>query len=156
MNVDSGQDHATTVFRVVMRPNHFKGGQDTPISVQSNRTGGTRGVRLSLTSESSPIHRRFTMGQPAARVGDMTVTGDPITGPGVATVMIGSMPASVIGDAVSGAVCVGAITVASTTVLIGGRPAARLGDTVVGVNATSGAPLSTTVGPPCCTTVMIG
>ncbi|UCD18640.1 MAG: PAAR domain-containing protein, partial [Candidatus Zixiibacteriota bacterium] len=56
---------------------------------------------------------------PAARVGDMTVTGDPITGPGVPTVLIGNMPASVVGDLVSGAACVGAISMGSTTVLIG-------------------------------------
>jgi uncharacterized Zn-binding protein involved in type VI secretion len=86
----------------------------------------------------------------------MTVTGDPITGPGVATVMIGSMPASVMGDAVSGAVCIGAVTVASTTVMIQGRPATRVGDTVVGVHAVTGVPVTTAVAPPGCPTVMIG
>lgn len=96
------------------------------------------------------------MGQPVARVGDMTVTGDPILGPGVATVLIGGQPAAVIGDSVAGATCTGAITVCTSTVLIGGRPAARLGDSVVGVNTTSGVPLSTTVGPPCCVTVLFG
>ena len=91
---------------------------------------------------------------PAARVGDMTVTGDPITGPGVPTVLIGYMPASVLGDLVSGAVCVGAITMGSPTIMIGGRPAARLTSQVTGVNAVSGAPLTTAVGPPCCPTVL--
>ena len=86
----------------------------------------------------------------------MTVTGDPITGPGVATVLIGGMPASVIGDVVSGATLVGAVTVCTSTVLIGGRPAAVLGDTCAGVNAVSGVPLSSTIGPPCCPTVMFG
>ncbi|RMH13510.1 MAG: PaaR repeat-containing protein, partial [Planctomycetota bacterium] len=37
------------------------------------------------------------MGTPAARVGDMTMSGDPITGPGVPTVLIGGQPASVSG-----------------------------------------------------------
>ena len=84
---------------------------------------------------------------PAARVGDMTVTGDAITGPGVPTVLICGMPASVIGDLVSGNVCVGAITMGSPTVLIGGRPAARTTSQVTGVNPYSGVPVTTAVGP---------
>jgi len=54
--------------------------------------------------------------------------GGPITGPGVPTVMIGSLPAAVVGDLV---VCVGppdSIVKGSATVMIGGRPAARQGD----------------------------
>ena len=35
---------------------------------------------------------------PAARVGDMTAHPGVITGPGVATVLIGGMPAAVVGD----------------------------------------------------------
>jgi uncharacterized Zn-binding protein involved in type VI secretion len=76
---------------------------------------------------------------PAARITDMHVcplvppllpphVGGPITGPGVPTVLIGGMPASVATDL---CVCVGppdVIVKGSTTVLIGGRPAARLGD----------------------------
>ena len=93
---------------------------------------------------------------PAARVGDIAVTGDAITGPGVATVMIGGMPASVVGDLVSGAACVGAISMGSMTVLIGGRPAARVTSQVTGANPASGVPVTTAVGPPCCPTVMIG
>jgi uncharacterized Zn-binding protein involved in type VI secretion len=93
---------------------------------------------------------------PAARVGDMTVTGDPITGPGVPTVLIGGMPASVVGDVVSGAVCIGAISMGSMTVMIGGRPAARVTAQVTGANAVSGAPVTTAVAPPCCPTVLIG
>ena len=96
------------------------------------------------------------MGMPAARVGDLTVTGDPITGPGVATVLIGNMPASVIGDLVAGPVCTGANTVCVSTVLIQGRPAARAGDSVVGVNTTSGVPLTTAIAPPCCPTALLG
>ena len=55
-------------------------------------------------------------------------TGGPVTGPGVSTVLIGGMPAAVIGDM---ATCVGppdAIVKGSGTVLIGGRPSARVGD----------------------------
>ncbi|MDW7693774.1 PAAR domain-containing protein [Flammeovirgaceae bacterium SG7u.111] len=54
--------------------------------------------------------------------------GGPITGPGVPTVLIGGMPAAVLGDM---AVCVGppdTIVMGSGTVMIGGKPAARMGD----------------------------
>lgn len=92
---------------------------------------------------------------PAARVGDMTVTGDPITGPGVPNVLICNLPAAVMGDLVSGTVCVGAITMGSPTVLIGGRPAARLTSQVTGVNPITGVPVTTAVGPPGAPTVLI-
>jgi uncharacterized Zn-binding protein involved in type VI secretion len=81
------------------------------------------------------------MGKPAARVGDLHVcpmvtpglppvphVGGPIVGPGCATVLIGGMPAAVMGDTCT---CVGppdAIILGSTGVLIGGKPAARMGD----------------------------
>lgn len=54
--------------------------------------------------------------------------GGPVAGPGVPTVLIGGMPAAVVGDIV---VCVGppdTIAQGSATVMIGGKPAARLGD----------------------------
>ncbi len=54
--------------------------------------------------------------------------GGPIAGPGVPTVLIGSLPAAVLGDS---CVCVGppsTIIKGSATVLIGGKPAARMGD----------------------------
>jgi uncharacterized Zn-binding protein involved in type VI secretion len=57
--------------------------------------------------------------------------GGPICGPCVSTVLIGGMPAAVVGDA---CVCVGppdAIAKGSSTVRIGGRPAARVGDMTV-------------------------
>ena len=82
---------------------------------------------------------------PAARVGDMTATGDVITGPGAATVMIENMPAACMGDMVSGAACTGSITVGSPTVIIMGRPAARVTSTVVGVNPATGVPVTTAV-----------
>jgi len=78
---------------------------------------------------------------PAARVTDLHTcpmvtpalppvphVGGPIVGPGVPTVLIGNLPAAVVGDL---AICVGppdSIAMGSTTVQIGGKPAARLGD----------------------------
>ena len=55
--------------------------------------------------------------------------GGPITGPGVPTVLIGKLPAAVLGDA---AVCVGppdTMIKGSTSVMIGKKPALRVGDT---------------------------
>jgi uncharacterized Zn-binding protein involved in type VI secretion len=54
--------------------------------------------------------------------------GGPIVGPSVPTVLIGNLPAAVLGDS---CVCVGppdSIIKGSSTVLIGGKPAARMGD----------------------------
>lgn len=78
------------------------------------------------------------MGKPAARIGDNHVcpmvtgtvphVGGPITGPGVPTVLIGGMPAAVMGDM---CVCAGppdTIVLGSSGVFIGGKPAARMGD----------------------------
>ena len=79
---------------------------------------------------------------PAARVTDLHVcpmqtpafpapiphVGGPVVGPGVPTVLIGKLPAAVMGDP---CVCAGppdSIVGGSATVLIGGRPAARMGD----------------------------
>ncbi len=78
---------------------------------------------------------------PAARITDMHTcpmqtpglppiphVGGPIAGPCVPTVLIGNLPAAVVGD---NAVCVGppdTIVKGSATVMIGGKPAARIGD----------------------------
>lgn len=86
------------------------------------------------------------MGFPAARLGDTTVTGDAITGPGVPTVLIGGQPASVMGDMVAGGACVGSITKGSATVMIMGKPAAQVTSTVSGSNPATGVPVSTAVG----------
>lgn len=54
--------------------------------------------------------------------------GGPIIGPGVPTVLIGKLPAAVMGDM---ATCIGppdSIIKGSATVMIGGKPAARVGD----------------------------
>jgi uncharacterized Zn-binding protein involved in type VI secretion len=79
---------------------------------------------------------------PAARVTDMHTcmqiqagvppiphVGGPILGPGAATVMIGNLPASVMGD---NCLCVGppdSCVKGSATVMICGKPAVRMGDT---------------------------
>jgi uncharacterized Zn-binding protein involved in type VI secretion len=90
---------------------------------------------------------------PAARVGDTTTHGGTIVGPGVATVLIGSMPAAVATDQ---HVCslppnthqptAGPFPMGSATVLIGSKPALRTSDAAAcGAMAAAGAP-----------TVMIG
>lgn len=74
----------------------------------------------------------------AARVNDFHIcpmvtgtvphVGGPIVGPGAANVLIGGLPAAVVGDS---ATCTGppdSIVAGSATVLIGGKPAARMGD----------------------------
>lgn len=89
----------------------------------------------------------------AARVTDTTTHGGTIVGPGVATVMIGGMPAAVATDnhvcvipANTGHLTASVFPSGSTTVLIGGLPALRTSDTCLcGAGAAVGAP-----------TVMIG
>ena len=81
------------------------------------------------------------MGQPAARLTDMHTcpmqtpglppiphVGGPVIGPCAPTVLIGGLPAAVVGDNL---VCVGPPATpvkGSSTVMINSRPAARLGD----------------------------
>lgn len=94
---------------------------------------------------------------PAARISDMHVcpmvsgktrhVGGPLSSPAVPTVLIGGLPASVVGDL---AICNGPVdTLAkgSTSVLIGGKPAVRVGDTTAHGGVVTG---------PGCTTVLIG
>ena len=79
------------------------------------------------------------MGKPAARLTDLHVcpmvtgvaphVGGPVAGPGVPTVLIGGMPAAVMGDTCTCAGPPDSILMGSATVMIGGKPAARLGDT---------------------------
>ena len=73
--------------------------------------------------------------------------GGPILGPGVPQVIVGGLPAAVVGDA---CVCFGppdTIVKGSTTVIIAGKPAARVGD----MTAHGGVVL-----PPGCPTVIVG
>lgn len=72
---------------------------------------------------------------PAARILDPSGHPGVITGPGVPTVLIGGLPAAVVGDThtcsfppPAGPHPPTPIVKGSFTVLIGGRPAARLGD----------------------------
>jgi uncharacterized Zn-binding protein involved in type VI secretion len=55
--------------------------------------------------------------------------GGPIVGPGSPTVLIGKMPAAVLGDSLVFVVTPDSIVKGSATVMIGGKPAARMGDT---------------------------
>lgn len=84
----------------------------------------------------------------AARIGDKTSHGGTITGPGEPTVLIGGMPAAVLGD---NHVCslppnihqptVSPFIEGSATVFIGGKPALRVGDSCVcGASANVGEP----------------
>jgi uncharacterized Zn-binding protein involved in type VI secretion len=90
---------------------------------------------------------------PAARVGDLTGHPGVITGPGCPTVLIGGMPASIMGDLHA---CSfppppphppTPLAPGCPTVLIGGMPAIRVGDM-----SGCGAPIL----PPGCPTVLIG
>jgi uncharacterized Zn-binding protein involved in type VI secretion len=83
----------------------------------------------------------------AARVGDTSNHGGTLAGPGVATVLIGGLPASVAGDM---HVCplgssshppVSSFPVGSSSVQIGGRPVLRTSDACLcGAMAAVGAP----------------
>jgi uncharacterized Zn-binding protein involved in type VI secretion len=93
----------------------------------------------------------------AARVGDRTLHGGTITGPGCPTVLIGGMPAACAGDA---QLCPasdgpkphvgGPVSAGCASVLIGGRAAARVGDPTQ-----CGGPPGA-IAPPGCLTVLIG
>lgn len=72
---------------------------------------------------------------PAARVGDPTAHPGVIAGPGTPVVLIGGMPAAVVGDLHTCALPPTAgphpptpFPMGSVTVFIGGRPALRMGD----------------------------
>lgn len=90
---------------------------------------------------------------PAARVGDLTLHGGTVTGPGVATVLIGGKPAAVAGDLhvcalppVGHQPTASPFPMGSATVMISGRPAIRTTDP-------AGCGAMVAVGEP---TVMIG
>ena len=84
------------------------------------------------------------MGQPAARLGDLTSHGTPLgPGPGCPTVMIAGQSAWRATSDVHACPLVdgvkphvgGVVAVGSVTVMIGGLPAARQGDQIVEVGA---------------------
>lgn len=79
---------------------------------------------------------------PASRITDMHTcpmqtpgippiphVGGPVIGPGIPTVLIGGLPAAVLGDNCTCAGPTDSIVKGSSTVMIGGKPAARIGDT---------------------------
>lgn len=67
--------------------------------------------------------------------------GGPVIGPGVATVLIGGMPAAVVGDSASCSGPPDTIVAGSATVTIAGKPAARMDDsTAHGGSIAAGAP----------------
>ena len=75
-----------------------------------------------------PAARMTDMHTCPAATGPVPHVGGPIIGPGCPTVLIGGMPAAVVGDSCT---CTGppaTIVKGSATVLIGGKPAARMGD----------------------------
>jgi uncharacterized Zn-binding protein involved in type VI secretion len=84
----------------------------------------------------------------AARVGDVTNHGGTIVGPGMPTVLIGNMPAAVVGDAhvcalppVGHQPTASVFPTGSTTVLICGVPALRTVDACLcGAMSAVGAP----------------
>src|SRR5262245_9762862 len=94
---------------------------------------------------------------PAARVTDMHVcpavsgvvphVGGPLMPPGIPTVLIGGLPAAVVGTLATCAGGPATVILGSTSVMIGGQPAARVGDPT----AHGGI-----IVPPGCLTVMIG
>jgi len=82
----------------------------------------------------------------AARIADTTNHGGVIAGPGAPTVLIGGMPAAVLGDTHVCAmlfphIVVSAFPMGSMTVLVGGKPALRITDPVIcGAMAAVGEP----------------
>lgn len=84
----------------------------------------------------------------AARFGDISTHGGTVTGPGVATVLIGGMPAAVASDMHTCPLppnvhqpTVSPFPMGSTSVLIGGKPALRAGDVCIcGASAAVGDP----------------
>jgi uncharacterized Zn-binding protein involved in type VI secretion len=92
---------------------------------------------------------------PAARLSDMHLcpmvmqagpvsiphVGGPLIGPCVSSVLIGKLPAAVVGDMLVCAIPMDSVAQGSSSVMIGGRPAARMGDpTVHGGSIASGYP----------------
>jgi uncharacterized Zn-binding protein involved in type VI secretion len=125
---------------------------------------GKEGARVAVRSGSSGDHarayREVMPAGPALRVGDAALcglvdgttphVGGPITpAAGVATVLIGGMPAAVANLAPGGIACASpapnGIAQGSLTVLIGGFPAARIGDLTMHGNPIAPGPGAPTV-----------
>lgn len=84
------------------------------------------------------------MPTPSATLANVTATGDVVTGPGMPTNLVNGLPQACMGDIVTGAVCVGAISMTtSLNLLTKGRPTANLTSMVTGVNPLTGVPVAT-------------
>lgn len=66
---------------------------------------------------------------PLVNPGGAPHVGGPVMPPGVPTVLIGGIPAAVVGDLCACSGPPDSIVLGSQTVFIGGKPAARMGDT---------------------------
>ncbi len=83
---------------------------------------------------------------PAATLANLTATGDVITAVGSPVNLVNGIPQACLGDMVTGAVCVGAISVTTAVnYIVTGRPAADLSSVVTGVNPVTGVPVATAV-----------
>lgn len=84
----------------------------------------------------------------AVRITDITNHGGMVAGPGVPNVLLGGLPAAVVGDmhicvipVSTGHITAGPFPAGSATVLIGGRPALRITDiSICGAAAVAGLP----------------
>ncbi len=87
------------------------------------------------------------MPTPVATIVNMTATADVIIGPGGITTMVKGLPVACMGDAVSGPMCIGVITMTTAiNKLAKGRPIANLGCVVTGISPPMlGAPIVTAV-----------
>lgn len=65
---------------------------------------------------------------PMVNPGGVPHVGGPVTGPAVPTVLIGGLPAAVVGDMCTCAGPPDSIIKGSATVLLSGKPAARMSD----------------------------
>lgn len=81
---------------------------------------------------------------PVMTMANATATGDVIMGPGAVTVLVKGLPVACMGDAVTGGVCTGTITVStSPNKIMKGRPVACMTSVVAGVNPVTGIPVTT-------------
>lgn len=87
------------------------------------------------------------MPTPVATIANMTATADVIIGPGGITTMVKGLPVACMGDAVSGPMCIGVITMTTAiNKLAKGRPIANMGSLVTGISPPMlGAPIATAV-----------
>lgn len=84
------------------------------------------------------------MSMPVMTLANATATGDVIVGPGAVGVLVKGLPVACMGDAVTGAVCTGVISMTpSPNKIMRGRPVAVMTSPVMGVNPLTGIPMTT-------------